>query len=83
MNAFYNNLTEAINNVEKRDQITCSILREQGWIEIEMAYDHKKSKAMYDWLETYTIGDFYKGLYSNSFLFKEKKDATMFVLRWS
>ena len=77
---------------ELLDDIMIAVLKDEGWIETkvnpaytDMAIDSGKYEQWYsqtaEWIHLNAQGD-YK-LLKGQWLFKDPRDATMFILRWS
>ena len=72
------------------DTLMIDVLTSEGWIQTKINPAFDNNTAMYrstwyaetaEWIHVNAIGD-YKML-RGQWLFKEPKDATMFILRWS
>lgn len=91
LNRASNDLARKIDK-ELLDDIMIAVLTSEGWIETKVnpaytdmgmlsgKYEEWYSKTA-EWIHIHAQGD-YK-LIKGQWLFKEPKDATMFILRWS
>ena len=91
LNRASNDLARKIDK-ELLDDIMIAVLKNEGWIETKVnpaytdmgmlsgKYEEWYSKTA-EWIHINAQGD-YK-LIKGQWLFKEPKDATMFILRWS
>jgi hypothetical protein len=66
-------------------QLQCTILLTMGWTKIKLNLDYEPAKSLEneikEWCKKTLKGNFH--IYSNSGIFEDEKDATMFILRWS
>jgi hypothetical protein len=72
------------------DTLMIDVLTDEGWVQAKINPAFNNNTAMYrstwytdtaEWVHKNATGD-YK-LLKGQWLFKEPKDATMFILRWS
>jgi hypothetical protein len=63
-------------------EVLWSMLKEIGWIRVELSSqtDKSQSEEIVNWLRTNVHHPYEK--FRESFIFENKKDATTFILRW-